>query len=364
MNNLFAVFLFLLPIFILLIRERRWSKRLPPGSLGLPIVGQSLRLLRAMKANAGEKWFEEKIKKYGPVLKLNLFGKPTIFIYGQAANKFIFSSDGSTTVYQQTKSTSMIFGERSLFGLTGQDHKRVRQALLSFLRPESLKEYVGKMDEEVNKHFEMHWQGKQELTVMPLMKTLTFNIICSLLVGLERGTQRDEHVQSFQEMMGGVWSVPINLPFTRYNRSLRATARVRTMLKDLISQKKQKGGSGSPRQDLITYLLNIGHDSNEQEITEEEIIHNAVLVMIAGHDTTSILLTFLIQVLANNPTIYARVLQGIHIIQPRGDSPIGDLTVRHSVCVGMSGVRNLLDIFLVVFASWACLAGDVYAHGF
>jgi cytochrome P450 len=45
--------------------------------------------------------------------------------------------------------------------LSGEDHKRVRGALVSFLKPESLKQYVGKMDEEVKKHLEMHWQGKQ-----------------------------------------------------------------------------------------------------------------------------------------------------------------------------------------------------------
>lgn len=311
MNIFLAIFLFLISIFLLLTRERRSSKRLPPGSLGIPIIGQSLGLLRAMRANTAEKWLEQRIKKYGPISKVSLFGKPTVFIYGQAANKFIFTSDGSMIANQQTQSIRMILGDRNLLELSGEDHKRVRSALTSFLKPESLKQYVGKMDGEVKKHLEMHWQGKDKVTVLPLMKTLTFNIICSLLFGLERGARRDGFVASFQEMIEGMWSIPINFPFTRYNRSLRASARVQNMIKDLIREKRveleQKGAS--THQDLITCLLGIGNENNEELITEMEIVHNVMLVMVAGHDTSSVLITFIIRLLANEPAVYAAVLQ-------------------------------------------------------
>lgn len=164
MSALFIFFLFLLPAFLLLTR-RRSSKRLPPGSLGIPIIGQSLGLLGAMRSNTAEKWLEQRIRKYGPISKLSLFGKPTVFIYGQAANKFVFTSDSSTIAYQQTKSIRMILGDRNLFELSSEDHKRVRDALVSFLKPESLKKYVGKMDEEIKMHLELHWHGKEQVTV-------------------------------------------------------------------------------------------------------------------------------------------------------------------------------------------------------
>lgn len=85
MNTLITIFTFLIHIFLLLTKGRRLSKRVPPGSLGIPIIGQSLGLLRAMTANAAEQWFQQRIQKYGPISKLTFFGKPTVFIYGQAA---------------------------------------------------------------------------------------------------------------------------------------------------------------------------------------------------------------------------------------------------------------------------------------
>lgn len=166
MTTLLTIFLFLIPIILLLTRRRRDSKGLlPPGSLGMPIIGQSLGLLWAMRANTADKWLEKRIKKHGPIFKLSLFGKPTIFINGQAANKLVFNSDTNIIANNQTESVRKILGDRNMLELSGSDHKRVREALLLFLKPESLKKYVGKIDLEVRKHIQLHWQGKQQVTV-------------------------------------------------------------------------------------------------------------------------------------------------------------------------------------------------------
>ncbi|POO00378.1 Cytochrome P450, E-class, group I, partial [Trema orientale] len=311
MSSLFTSLMLLIPIFLLFIRRRRSTKKLPPGSLGIPIIGQSLSFLRAMRANTAEKWLEERINKYGPISKLTLFGKPTVFLHGPAANKFIFAGDDSVIANQQVKSIQMILGERNLLELTGDDHKRVRSALMLFLKPESLKHSVRKLEEEVRLHLEMHWQGKQEVKVLPLMKSLTFNIICSLLFGMERGARRDELVDLFQQMVKGTWSVPLNFPFTHYRRSLQASKKVQKLVGQLIHEKRveleQK--RASPLQDLITCLLSIRSDNDKEMITEKEIVHNVVLVMTAGHDTSSVLLTFMLRFLSNEPVIYEAVLQ-------------------------------------------------------
>ncbi|KDP39106.1 hypothetical protein JCGZ_00863 [Jatropha curcas] len=264
-----------------------------------------------MRANTAEKWIEKRIQKYGPISKLSLFGKPTVFMYGQAANKFVFTSDSSTLSNSQTQSVKMILGEKCLLELSGKDHKRVREALMSFLKPESLKQYVGKIDEEVRMHILKNWQRKQEVQVLPLMKTLTFNIICSLLFGIERGSRRDKLVDLFQEMIKGMWSIPINLPFTRYNSSLKASTSVRNMLKDLISEKRMQleEQTANSHQDLITCLLSISNQNNGEAITEKEIVDNSMLVMTAGHDTSSVVVTFLVRLLANDPSVYAAVLE-------------------------------------------------------
>ncbi|GMP73061.1 hypothetical protein CsSME_00030915 [Camellia sinensis var. sinensis] len=64
-----------------------------------------------------------------------------------------------------------------------------------------------------------------------------------------------------------------------------------------------------PHQDLITCLLSIHNEDNSALLPDEEIEDNAVIIMIGGYDTSSILLTFLIRLLANEPSIYAAIVQ-------------------------------------------------------
>lgn len=145
------------------------------------------------------------------------------------------------------------------------------------------------------------------------MKTLAFDMICSLLCGIDRGSRRDDLSTCVKLLVDGMWSVPLNFPFTRYHRGLRASARLQNMLKDLIREKRveleQEGVSS--HQDLISCLVSIRGQDNGESLSEDEIVHNVVAVMFAGHETTATLITFIIRVLANEPAIYARVVQGM-----------------------------------------------------
>ncbi|XVE51132.1 hypothetical protein DITRI_Ditri02bG0014500 [Diplodiscus trichospermus] len=142
----FTIFLLLLVSLYLALTTRKTTKNLPHGSLGLPLIGQTLSFLRAMQTNTVEQWLQERTRRYGPISKLSLFGTPTVFLHGQRANRFIFTCDGDMLSNQQPPSVRRICGERNMTELIGDDHKRVRGALASFLKPEMLKQYVGKMD--------------------------------------------------------------------------------------------------------------------------------------------------------------------------------------------------------------------------
>ncbi|KAE8728679.1 hypothetical protein F3Y22_tig00004111pilonHSYRG00070 [Hibiscus syriacus] len=210
--------------------RRKNSKHLPPCSLGFPFIDQSLSFLHA------------------------------------SANKFIFTCDANVLGNQQPAPFRKICGERNLTELTSDDHKRVRGAVVSFLKSEMLKQYVGKIDEEV----------------MPVMKTLTFNIMSSLLFGIEQGERRNNLVELIRRMMNALSSLHINLPFTRFNRSLKASAKLRTLIKDLINERRAalEQRIADPTKDLITCFLGIGKNDPLIRMFDEEIVDNVIDVMI------------------------------------------------------------------------------------
>lgn len=44
-------------------------------------------------------------------------------------------------------------------------------------------------------------------------------------------------------------------------------------------------------------------------MTDKEILHNIVLVMVAGHDTSSVLIAFMLRLLCKNPNVCKAVFQ-------------------------------------------------------
>ena len=142
---------FLMPVIVYLLTRPPNKKllpgKLPLGSLGLPMIGQSLGLLRAMRSNTGERWLRDRVNRYGPVSKLSLFGAPTVFVTGPAANKLVFASDALAP--KQPRCLPLILGRRNILELVGDDYRRVRGAMMQFLKPDMLRRYVGRINAEV-----------------------------------------------------------------------------------------------------------------------------------------------------------------------------------------------------------------------
>jgi len=338
---------------------------LPPGSMGLPVIGQSLGFLRALRSNTAEQWIQERVERYGPVSKLRLFGTRTVMLTGPAANKFVFTSASLGT--EQPQSTRRIVGERQILELMGADHKRVRGALLEFLKPDMLRLYVGKIDGEVRRHLDEYWAGRATVTVMPLMKRLTFDIISLLLFGLERGAVREALFDDFEHVLDGVWSVPLDLPFTAYRRSLRASASARRVIAGITRETKAKleRGEASRSSDLVACLLSLTDGSGARLLSDQEVVDNAMASMIAGHDTSSILLAFLIRQLADDPdTLAAMVHEHEEIAKSKGDGDTLTWEDLSKMKFTWRAAQEMLRLVPPIFGTFRTALKDIEFNGY
>jgi cytochrome P450 len=252
--------------------------------------------------------------RYGPVSKLSLMARPTVLVAGAAANKFVFFN--RSLAMMQNASILRILGEKSIVAVHGDDHRRIRGALLEFLRPEMLKMYLGTVDAQVRQHIEENWAGRTTVTVQPLMKRLTFSIISALVVGKETGAARDALNRELVKVQEGTVALPVNLPFMAYGRSLRASRRARRLLSGVIREKK---ANLDPNSDLISRLLSMTDDHGQQLLSDEEIVDNTLATLIAAHDSTASLMTFMVRQLADDPATLAAMVQGTYA-QPRTSS--------------------------------------------
>jgi cytochrome P450 len=122
---------------------------------------------------------------------------------------------------------------------------------------------------------------------------------------------RDAFADDVGRMLVGIIAMPVNLPFTAYGRSIKASQRARRLLRGVMREKKAKQGD-SPNKNLISHLLTMRDEHGQQLLTDEEIVDNSLIPMIAGYDTTSILMTLMVRHLAGDPATLAAMVQGTY----------------------------------------------------
>lgn len=182
---------------------------------------------------------------------------------------------------------------------------------MSFLKPENLQEYVGVMDDLVKKEVLNEMEGKATIKAVPFMKYLTFNVSCALLFGIHDEPTKQALLEDFFLAFKGVWSIPVSLPGTMFWKALKARSRIIKRMLPIVEKKREmlREGTLNPKSDVISSLVAL-RDDNGEPITNEEIMDNIIVLMIASHDTTAILLSLIVWKLAREPKLREKVQEG------------------------------------------------------
>ncbi|GLJ24767.1 hypothetical protein SUGI_0473360 [Cryptomeria japonica] len=124
---------------LILLRKPSSISNLPPGSFGLPLLGETIPFLASLRANAFQEFFEQRIKLYrGDIFKTHVLGSPTAIFYSPEGNRFLFSNENKLVQSTWPSSVTRLFG-KSLISKVGDEAKDVRKLLLTFLKPEACK---------------------------------------------------------------------------------------------------------------------------------------------------------------------------------------------------------------------------------
>lgn len=106
---------------------------LPPGSLGLPLLGETVRLISAYRSEHPEPFVDERLRRLRlgqRVFTTHLFGEPTVFSADPDVNKQVLQGEGRLFQSSYPSSLTTLLGRRSLLVMRGAFHRRMH-ALLS-----------------------------------------------------------------------------------------------------------------------------------------------------------------------------------------------------------------------------------------
>lgn len=270
------------------------SRPLPPGSFGLPFIGETLSFL------SDPEFADKRHQKYGPIFKTQILGRPTVVMVGSEANRFILSTDMHRFSWREgwPNTFKELLGE-SLFLQEGEEHRRNRKLLMPAFHGPALANYLTSMEGIVQNYLEK-WESLGTFTWFGELKQMTFDIASTLLMGSEPGPLTARLSQWFTELTAGLFSVPLRWNWTTYGKALKARDQLLAHIEQAIIRRQQE-----PAQDALGLLVQ-SRDEEGNGLSLEEIKVQALLMLFAGHETTTSMLTLMCMALAQHPDVLAR----------------------------------------------------------
>jgi cytochrome P450 len=271
------------------------SLPLPPGNLGLPLLGETISFFTDPDFN------QKRLKKYGKLFKTSLFGRPTVVMVGAEANTFLFKNENKYVIATWPKSTKILLGSTSLSVRTGDFHTSRRKLLYQAFQPRALASYIPTM-EKITQEYLNKWEKLNTFTWYPELRNYTFDIASSLLVSTDGGSQTPLG-EYFEEWCAGLFTLPIPLPWTKFGKALHCRKKLLEYIENIVVKRQQ---AKNPGEDALGLLIQ-AKDEQGNSLTLEELKDQVLLLLFAGHETLTSALASFCLLTAQHPEVLQRL---------------------------------------------------------
>lgn len=287
------------------------KRKLPPGEMGFPLIGETMKFFNAQRRNQlFEDFVHPRIVKHGKIFKTRIMGSPTVVVNGSEANKFFLSNEFKLVKSSWPSSSVQLMGKDSIMEKDGDRHRFLRGVIGTSLGYAGLEALVPKLCNNVKLYLATNWKGQEKIiSLYRSTKVLTFSIVFECLLGIK---VEQRMLDTFERVLEGVFSPAIPFPGSKFWRAMKARQEIEKMLAKVVREKRKEMEEGSLQRGeedgmLLSKLVSA---MIQGEITEKEVIDNVVLLVFAAHDTTSFAVAMTFKMLAQHPDCYSKVLQG------------------------------------------------------
>ncbi|QIB76448.1 cytochrome P450 [Halogeometricum borinquense] len=297
------------------------TDEMPPGPDGLPVVGNYPSYIREpfefMTRNAREYgdivgWEE----RNGPVYQLN---------HPDHIEQVLVQNNQNYVKGDAFQSTLGPITGSGILNSEGAIWRRNRHLIQPAFHPNRIEEYSEMMTGYTEEMLET-WSDGETREIHEDMMTVTLKIVSRALFGVDI----DDHVEdigealeSFMEASESLshYVLPEEIPTPSRKKIQGAREQLDDVVYELIEDRRANPGE----QDVISMLLDVTDDDGNT-LSTEQIRDEVVTLLLAGHETTALSLSFTAYALARHPEAEAKLVEELDEVLDGRTPTMSDLS--------------------------------------
>ncbi|THE66780.1 cytochrome P450 [Salinadaptatus halalkaliphilus] len=277
---------------------------LPPGPAGLPVAGNVLQIV------SDPLGYVDRLRSYGDVVHYQIFGRKfTALLHPDHVERVLVGEPERFEQYA-FEELNVDFAPEGLLMSEGEQWRRQRELIQPAFSPARIAAFADAIVDRTATAAD-GWADGQTVAVDRAFSELTLEILTTTLFDLELAERREtvaDAASAINDLSDGrsvSAFLPGWIPTPRNVRCKRRLRRFDALVADLIAERRADTGGAD---DLLSTLLEAADEAEpDQGLSDEELRDQLVTFLFAGHETTSLALTYACWSLAHNPDVRERL---------------------------------------------------------
>ena len=295
-----------------------FSEPLPQGSVGCPWFGNNILLANNEKLGP-EYYYRQNSRRLGDprIWKSYFMGRPIAIVSGadfvKEVNNLEFTKTGAgSTVYdnREKKERPRVFGTDNLnFERKKERHVFLRRLVGSAMTPLALKDALPTIVDTANQVIDQCMTNSTVIKMEDVCVDYTLNIVQNQLLGLRLQQEEASHFRDrLKDWIKGFFSLVDILGISyliKRSKPYQAKLYIQARVGDKIDSLLKEG----PDTSTLSKMLFAVDEENESKLSREEVVDNALLLIIAGSETSAGSMTLAFMLLGLHPDRYQKLVQ-------------------------------------------------------
>ncbi|KAL5538683.1 hypothetical protein UlMin_043127 [Ulmus minor] len=279
-------------------RDPKCNGVLPPGSMGFPLIGETLSLIIPSYSLDLHPFIKSRLQRYGPIFKTSIVGRPAVVSADPEFNNYIIQQEGKLVEiwYFDAISKLLVLDGESRINAAGIVHKYGKRSILSHIGVESIKES-----------------------------------------------------KACKSVAESLMSLPLNIPGTAYNKCLQDKKEIINMLREMLKQSRLSPNTNN-RGDLLDEMIK--DMDSEKFLTEDFIVQFLFGILFGSFETIPTVLALALKFVSENPSAVEELKAEQEAILKSRENPNSSLT--WDECKSMTFTQQLYAEFTIP-AGWSVM---------